>query len=364
MEHDPDVWLQSNPAWPAIPTLLPEKSWLRLTKSIEAPPNNATDLLIGRDTWIGTAWETTPWGGMLRAKIINTDDDSIRYEPIRITVLTPGEVRNGTCVPAGGESRRHLGILLRSRVTGDLSLLRNAARVDEHADLPGRRPQLTATPVELELRGGTQRVSRQRLRIRTVVGAAAGAFLEQAITITADWSAAGAMTLAAAVAGAVVGAAGPFAATPAGRRLSRPLTLASGGDDPRSLILCILQYYVAHADQLGTRGDALILEAWRLLYSTAAADPHSAAVLADIASRTQALADQVSAVAEFLDAQAEVERAAARPRVEAIERQEDEEALEPLRDAPDEEVIDELTQELKMDAAARRTAARKLDEPA
>ena len=113
----------------------------------------------------------------------------------------------------------------------------------------------------------------------------------------------------------------------------------------------------------GARGDALTLDAWRLLFHTAEADPRSPAATADVETRSASLGDQVHAVAEWLEAQAEVERTAARPKVAAIEEQEDEHALAGLRDAPDQTAISQLTEELQMDAAARRTAARRLDEP-
>ncbi len=359
-EHDPEGWLSSNPAAPAVPTLLSPQDWAQIVKAINAPPMNATAAVIGRiGPWIGSAWEPTPWGGMQRVKFID-DEGTVHFGPIRITVLTPGEVRRGRCIPAGGESRRGVGTLLRDRVTGDLDLIRGAEKIDPHADLPGRRTALVPTPDEERVRAGARRISLQRLRWRAVVGAASGLFGGQLISLlwlTGDpaWS------LAGLAAGGLAAVTAPFAAARAGARLSRPLTLHA--EDPRTVMLCVLQYYLAHAEQLGERADALILEAWRLLYGAAGADPRSAAAMANLDGRAQALVQQAETVASFLDAQAEVERAAARPKVEAIEEHEDEIALAVLDSAPDEAAIAELTHELEMDAEARRSAARRLDNP-
>ena len=63
---------------------------------------------------------------------------------------------------------------------------------------------------QVELRAGARRLSKQRLRIRAVVGAGLGAFLEQAVTVIADWGTGPTVTtLAALAAGAIAGVAGP-----------------------------------------------------------------------------------------------------------------------------------------------------------
>lgn len=117
---------------------------------------------------------------------------------------------------------------------------------------------------------------------------------------------AGLVGLVGAVAGAAVATVGPLLLR---RRLVRDdRRWAPFADDPRLALIEMLQFFVAHREDLGPHGGTVIRPLWSWLYALSDPALDEAAVRVAVATASPALRSQLAAVEDYLVRRAAVER--------------------------------------------------------